>query len=480
MKRPSPRTARFAIVMTALFLVLIPLVMLLISYIYERYIVIQYRSQLERVAQRIASAPNVDLHELGTDQGVDIWRVNRQGHPIAHSATSDEAMRRSTVGGFLEALLDPLGFTSRTSASELERSFGPVGGREEALAALAGETVFTQQSSAAGDAVMFTYAAPMEDGALVITKFSLRGLRRLLGLRIELMKLMAAQIVFAAIMIVLLSRWLVRPLEQLAAAVREFPDREIAVPALTERRDEIGELSRAITSLAHSLDSKRRMTAELAADLAHELKNPLATIAAASEHYAFTQDPAPSKRQTVHDHILTAVTRMQTTADEVLRLMRLEVALGELPREQVDYGSFVEALLDEYRRDVRYADYTFTPELDDALPPVRLVTSAWDKLLRNLLDNALVLPATRKELVVSARVEGAHLVTLVRDFGPGISEGNLDKIFRRFFTQRPEGAPPGTGLGLSIVKTVAEAHGGTVEVHSKPGEGATFRVLLPI
>ncbi|HZA14822.1 MAG TPA: HAMP domain-containing sensor histidine kinase, partial [Myxococcaceae bacterium] len=150
------------------------------------------------------------------------------------------------------------------------------------------------------------------------------------------------------------------------------------------------------------------------------------------------------------------------------------------PRQLTDYRAFIDSVLSEYRRDPRYADLRFTLDAPTSLPPVHVVPSAWSKLLRNLIDNAVVQPATRKEIVVAARVEAGQVITEVRDFGPGISPGNRDKIFRRFFTQRPEGAPPGTGLGLSIVQTVAERHGGDVDVTSSPGEGATFRVTLPV
>ena len=82
--------------------------------------------------------------------------------------------------------------------------------------------------------------------------------------------------------------------------------------------------------------------------------------------------------------------------------------------------------------------------------------------------------------MLGARVEKGMLVMSVRDVGFGISAENQKKIFRRFFTQCPAGVPPGTGLGLSIVESVAVAHGGRVEVESQPGQGATFRVILPL
>jgi K+-sensing histidine kinase KdpD len=112
---------------------------------------------------------------------------------------------------------------------------------------------------------------------------------------------------------------------------------------------------------------------------------------------------------------------------------------------------------------------------------VVIVPEAWGRLLRNLIDNALVQPTARKTVRLEVRrVEGC-VETDVIDFGPGVSEGNRDKIFRRFFTVRPEGVSPGTGLGLSIVEAVAAAHQGTVQLlPADPSRGAAFRVSLPV
>jgi len=109
------------------------------------------------------------------------------------------------------------------------------------------------------------------------------------------------------------------------------------------------------------------------------------------------------------------------------------------------------------------------------------VAEAWARLLRNLLDNALAQPSTQRRVrvLVTRTLEG--LVTDVIDFGPGVSEGNRDKVFRRFFTSRPEGTAPGTGLGLSVVQSVVLAHKGEVRLlPSEPGRGAAFRVVLPV
>ena len=140
------------------------------------------------------------------------------------------------------------------------------------------------------------------------------------------------------------------------------------------------------------------------------------------------------------------------------------------------------ALADEYRRDPRHAGWSFDVAVDASAEAIAtpLDRARAMEMLRNLADNALVQPAGERRLIFGLRRVGGDLVISVRDHGPGISRENQARIFGRFFTQRPAGAPEGTGLGLSIVDSVARAHGGRVEVVSEPGRGAEFRVLLPL
>jgi signal transduction histidine kinase len=180
--------------------------------------------------------------------------------------------------------------------------------------------------------------------------------------------------------------------------------------------------------------------------------------------------------------IRESVDRLRRSIDHLMALLRLEHAIAAEPREPVAMVAFLEALADEYRRDPRAAGWTFAV---DATPDAAVVAPVinrrrWQEMLRNLIDNALVQPATERRIVLGARLDRRCLVTSVRDAGPGISPENQTKIFRRFFTQRPAGAPPGTGLGLSIVEGVARAHGAKVEVASQLGQGATFCVTLPL
>lgn len=474
------RSARTAIFAASVLLLLLPLLMLGLAYGYERWLVGRSQSRLAVVAAE-ALNPKSDLAELGRRERVEVRRLDAVGRPVADSGTWDLAVTGSTIGSAVEALFGKLGAgTGQERLQDAEATLPPLAERDEVRAALEGVGASEVMLSPSGQTLVFAYAAPLPGGgAVYVTAASHRGIRQLFLVREQLVKLVLLQGFFALLIAFLLTRWLVGPLEKLAAGARGYPAGTLAGPELLRRPDEIGQLARSISALAQSLEAKRRATVDLAADMAHELKNPLATIGAAAELIASTQDASPQKRQLVYEHISAAVDRLRTTTDELLSLVRLEASLPEQPRQRVDYAAFLEELLAEYRRDPRYADFTLRAEVEPAVGEVAVVRDAWARLLRNLIDNALVQPTTRREVLVRAERTPDGVVTSVRDFGPGISPGNREKIFRRFFTLRPEGAPPGTGLGLSIVQTVAEAHGGRVEVESVPGEGATFRVHLP-
>jgi two-component system sensor histidine kinase ChvG len=476
------KSARVAIAAATLLLIALPLAMLAVAWGYERVLVRRYESRLAQVGATAAGGGPEKLAALGKHESVELRFLDGTGKVVADSNTEGEAMLESLLGSSVELVLGQLGAAApKETLEQVEASFPPLAERDEVRAALSGAEAFALYTSPSGQTVVVAHAAPRAGvGAVYVLKASHRGVRQLLLVRHEFEKLVAYQTVFAVIWALALSRWLVRPLEHLARGAKAYPYEAVAAPELLGRRDEIGQLARAITSLAHSLEAKQKATADLAADLAHEFKNPLATIAAANELLASTQDASLKKRELVQGHIAGAVERLRATTDELLALVRLETALPAEARTQVDYGAWLEELLSEYRRDPRYAHMTFVANVAPGVGCVSVVAPAWGRLMRNLLDNALVQPATRAELQVHVERTPKGVVTRVSDFGPGVSEGNRDKVFRRFFTHRPEGAPSGTGLGLSIVQTVAQAHGGSVELLPREeGKGATFRVFLP-
>ena len=466
----------------ALGLALLPLVLVAVAYAYERLLVGEQRAQLQRLADTLLAAPldATTIAPVARREHVEIRLLDDQGAAIADSGTSEQALSPSPLGrvtAWVERGLDER--AARERLAELDGALGPLATRDEVRQALAGHRAFAERLSPSAETVLFALAVPRPNGVVYLEKGSRRGVRRLIVLRGELGRLALYELVFAAAFGLFLGRRVATPLARLARAARRYPAEPLADPRLLARADEIGDLARAMTSLAHDLEARRRQTAELGADVAHEFKNPLATIAASAELIGATQKDTPEKRALVAGHIAEAVERLRRSIDALLDLLRLEVSLPDEPRERLDYRAFLDGLVDEYRRDPRWADVELQAEVAPDARQVVVVPRRWAELVRNLVDNALVQPGARRAVFIEAVRDGERVVTRVRDFGPGVSAGNRENIFRRFYTRRPEGVAPGTGLGLSIVQAIAVAHGGTVTLEPSTERGAIFAVTLP-
>jgi signal transduction histidine kinase len=474
-------TARATIVAVIAGVVLLPFVLLSIAWVYERLLVAEDLALFEKLA---AQAPQGDaLAAFAHQHKLWLRRVAVDGTVIFDSANVEEAQGFSLLGGVFEAGLTLLGAPSRLdSLSALDDRLGPVAGRDEVVQATQGTPAGMSRTSEGGASLVVSRAHRLPDGTvLLFERANHRGVRQLLLARNQLLKLVMTQLVVAVLIALVLGQRFVKPLERLSAGARHFPAREIADAPLLQRKDEFGEVARAFNDLTHSLEARRAQTVQLAGDLAHELKNPLATIEAASELMASTRDPSPEKRQALHATIHEAVARLQRTTEALVAEVRLETSLADAPRDSIELRSWLEALLDTYRTDPRWAGWTFELEVSRAVTTIDVVAEAWARLLRNLLDNALVQPSIEKRVRVVVTRTSEGLLTDVIDFGPGVSDGNRDKVFRRFFTSRPEGTVPGTGLGLCVVQSVALAHKGEVRLlPAEPGRGAAFRVVLPL
>ena len=478
LRRPPARSLYLRLLQLALVLVLLPSLLVAIAWAYENIATRTQRDHLSGIPMLIDALDNVSPDDAAAHAGVVVAWLDVRGNVTRR--TGSVPLAHSAIGGVGEKIVgEPGGQTLDHADAQLP----PWPARDEVRAALGGTRAFGQHLTADGSAMLLTLAQPRPDGGvLYVLTGSHRGIRRLVLVRRQLLELIVYEMVLALPIVLLFAVRLVRPLERLSAAARRYPAAPIADPALYARRDEIGALARTLTEMAEDLDGRRRAAAELGGDIAHEFKNPLATIAASAELLETSPALTRERVELVARSINESVDRLRRSIDHLMGLLRLDHAIAAEAREATEMGPFVEALADEYRRDPRATGWTFavevTPEAARTAPVIN--RDRWREMLRNLIDNALVQPATDRRIVLGASMEKGALVTSVRDAGPGISPENQSNIFRRFFTRRPQGAPPGTGLGLSIVESVARAHGAKVAVESQPGQGATFRVTLPL
>ncbi|HYV49221.1 MAG TPA: HAMP domain-containing sensor histidine kinase [Myxococcaceae bacterium] len=278
----------------------------------------------------------------------------------------------------------------------------------------------------------------------------------------------------------LMGREIARPLESLKAQVSTLaisPASRRGVQLDGDRDDEIGDLASAFNRLLEALEAKTRAGEAFVADLAHELKSPVAAVRACAEE--LTALPVQDARfSPLTGALEQSARRLQALLSQFLELSRAEAGLRSEARERVHLGALLRGVSGAIASSARFPGVTI--DLQD--PGAELVTpgvaARLETAFRNLVENAASFSGEGGQVSISLLREGERAVVKVRDSGPGIPGADLPRIFERFFTTRAD--RNGTGLGLAMTRAVLEAHGGSVAAESPPGGGAMFRVVLPL
>jgi two-component system sensor histidine kinase ChvG len=314
------------------------------------------------------------------------------------------------------------------------------------------------------------------------------------GVRLAIVELFAVALGLTVLLSIYLAGTIARPVRRLAAAaerVRRGQGREVSIPDFTNRGDEIGDLSGALREMTATLWLRMDAIEHFAADVAHEIKNPLTSLRSAVETAARVADAEKQRRLLAV--IVEDVKRLDRLITDISDASRLDAELSRDTNSTVPVDSLLAALIDLYR-DIAKPDAPFLRlDLSDqrgASPSALPVLGSEDQLVRvfrNLLDNAISFSPPSGTIIVRARRIGETVRVTIDDQGPGIPPSKLAAIFNRFYTERPVGEAFGThsGLGLAIAKQIAEAHRGGIRAenrHDTDGNliGARFIVDLPL
>ena len=274
------------------------------------------------------------------------------------------------------------------------------------------------------------------------------------------------------------------PVDRIITEVREIADgrglhRRLPVPMA---RDELGRLSETLNEMMARLERSFTALRRFTADASHELKTPLTVFRAGVERALITPG-APRETLEVLEELLQEANRMTELVDTLLILARADEGRAPLHRESVDLRAIVEEARETGELLAEPAGLRI--EVETPKQPIVLAVdpSRVRQLLLNLLTNAVKYTPRGGRVLVRLLSENGGVSLMVADSGIGIAPGDLPHIFDRFWradTARTRtGERSGVGLGLAICKWIAEAHGGTIGVQSRPGRGTTFTVTLP-
>ena len=388
------------------------------------------------------------------------------------------------AGRFLDAVIDVVVMAPR---APLYREQAPDQPWPDVQRAQAGRSVSTTVWRAPDRTPVITAAAPIPSGGVVMTTVNARDITT--TVRIERFRLSMVLLVVSIVSILLslfLARTIVRPLRRLARAavrVRLGRAREVVVPRLPSRRDELGMLARALSDMSLALRARIDATEAFAADVTHEMKNPLASLRSAVEGLSRVKDPALQAQllAIVRDD----VHRLDRLLSDISEASRLDAQLSRAKFEPIDIAAMIDGLV--VQREARGIERGIRLRFDRNADERTIVLGEGARLERvfeNLIDNALSFSPDAGVIAISAIGQGEDLVVRVEDEGPGVPEDAREDVFKRFHSVRPDSETFGqhSGLGLAIARTIVDGHQGAIFVEPREDrlDGARFVVRLPL
>ncbi len=307
--------------------------------------------------------------------------------------------------------------------------------------------------------------------------------------RTALVEVFAVAFIALLFSAVYLAGFIAQPILRLAAAaerVRRGRAGRYEIPTLEDRNDEIGELADSLAAMTRALYERIDAIESFAADVAHELKNPLTSLKSAVEMFERTKDA--DNRERLVQVIRNDVKRIDRLITDISDASRLDAELSRGHSEPIDLSKLLDTIVDIYTgMDVPRGVRIRFAESSDTSVIVQGIGTRLGQVFRNLIDNAISFSPDNGTVLAAAKAVNGQVQASIEDEGPGIAEDDLERIFQRFYTERPaeHGFGKNSGLGLAIARQIVASHGGRIWAENKSSDsskcaGARFVVELPL
>ncbi len=304
------------------------------------------------------------------------------------------------------------------------------------------------------------------------------------AVRLDILKIFVFAFGITVLLSIYLAGVITRPLNRLARAaerVRRSKNRQFAIPDLSDRNDEIGDLSTTLRDMTETLWDRMDAIERFAADVAHEIKNPLTSLRSAVETATRLKDPERQRR--LMEIIAEDVQRLDRLISDISDYSRMDAELSRTESEEVDLRPLLQTMGELYNANPD------GPRIKVSVPEnlvVPALESRLTQVFRNLISNAITFTPEGGEVRVRAWRDKNQAIITIEDDGPGIPSGKEEAIFNRFYTERPSTEKFGqhSGLGLSISKRIMSAHNGELSAQNRvlndEVKGAVFTIRLPL
>ena len=283
-----------------------------------------------------------------------------------------------------------------------------------------------------------------------------------------------------------LNKYILKPVGLLVAfteAIKKKSNKNIDIKNFFVREDEIGKLTKSIDEMTKELQKRTTRAETFSNDLAHEIRNPLASLKSASELLDKTTEKYESEKLlTIINHDVERIERLITDYSQMLK------DEASWSREQMSKINLIETItnvVDDFKQDLENQNKKIHIDVIKKIVSqnglyILGIENRLEQVIANLLDNSISFSDDNKKIEIEIEETSNNLVILIKDEGPGFSETTPQKIFKRFYSNRPKSFGKHSGLGLNIVKNIVELHEGTISASNRPNKGgAQVEVLLP-
>ena len=283
-----------------------------------------------------------------------------------------------------------------------------------------------------------------------------------------------------------LNKYILKPISFLVKyteSIKAKSDKPVNIDNFFIRRDEVGTLTQSIHEMTLDLQKRTNRAETFSTDLAHEIRNPLASLKGASELLdKTTEQKDREKLLSIINHDVERIERLIT---DYTQMLKDEASLSREKMVKIDLGLIIKNVVEDFKQNIvslnkKIEIQIVSKNIKQKILNILGIESRIEQVIANLLENALSFSQNNTKIVVEVEELNDDFLIIVKDQGPGFKEKNIENIFKRFYSNRPKNFGEHSGLGLNIVKNIVELHKGKIKALNRiDTKGAQLEVMFP-
>ena len=283
-----------------------------------------------------------------------------------------------------------------------------------------------------------------------------------------------------------LNKYILKPISFLVKyteSIKAKSDKPVNIDNFFIRRDEVGTLTQSIHEMTLELQKRTNRAETFSTDLAHEIRNPLASLKGASELLDKTTEQ--KDREKLLNIINHDVERIERLITDYTQMLKDEASLSREKMVKIDLGLIIKNVVEDFKQNIvslnkKIEIQIVSKNIKQKILNILGIESRIEQVIANLLENALSFSQNNTKIVVEVEELNDDFLIIVKDQGPGFKEKNIENIFKRFYSNRPKNFGEHSGLGLNIVKNIVELHKGKIKALNRiDTKGAQLEVMFP-